>query len=88
MLIWQEFKDWTTTAGVLGARRVYNCGRTVVDSCRASSRFYQSIKHFILRLDGVMTVGLDGVRVGVPSDFRDCQWIEMTSKTLNSCFSA
>ena len=69
------------------ARRVYSCGRTAVDSCRASSRFFQSIKHILLCLYGVMTVGLDGGRVGVPSELRDCQWIEMTSNTLNGCFS-
>ena len=72
---------------MLGARRVYSWGRTVVNRCRASSRFYQSIKHFLLGLYGVLIVGLDGGRVGVPSELRDCKWIEMTSKTLNSCFS-
>ena len=73
---------------MFGAGRVYNCGRTVVDSCGASFRLYQSIKHFLLCLYGVVVVGLDGDRVGVPSELRDCQWIEMTSKTLNCCFSA
>ena len=75
---------------MFGARRVYSCGRIVVNSCTppaASSRFYQSIKHFLLGLCRVLTVGVDGGRVGVPSELRDCMWIEMTSKTLNSCFS-
>ena len=72
---------------MFGARRVYSCGRTVVNSCRTSSRFYQSIKHFLLGLYGVLTVGVDGGRFGVPSELRDCMGIEMTSKTLNSCFS-